>query len=120
MENKNRILYVDDEVLNLTVFQLTFKNQYEVITAKNGLEGLQSLDANPDVYAVISDMKMPEMNGIEFIKKANSKYPEKKYFILTGFSITDEIKQALDEGLILEYFQKPFNKALIQSSIDSN
>jgi YesN/AraC family two-component response regulator len=53
-------------------------------------------------------MKMPGMNGIEFIKKAKAKYPDKKFYILTGFEITEQIKEALDKGIILEYFCKPF------------
>jgi len=57
------------------------------------------------------------MNGIEFIKKAKEKFPDKKFFILTGFEITEEILNALETGLILRYFSKPFNLNEIDSAI---
>lgn len=108
MSNKYKILYVDDEEINLELFAINFKDSYEVLTAHDGYGGLEVLESNVDISIVISDMKMPGMNGIEFIKKARQKYPNKKYYILTGFEITNEIKEALSNGLILEYFSKPF------------
>ena len=63
-----RILYVDDEVINLELLQLTYMNDFEVITATSAKEGLQMLEVNPDIRVVISDLKMPVMNGLEFIK----------------------------------------------------
>lgn len=108
MENKPKILYVDDEQINLLLFQANFKELYNVITAIHGFKGLEVLDNHPETQIIISDMKMPEMNGIEFIKKAKAKYPDKKFYILTGFEITEEIRAALDSGLIIEYFRKPF------------
>ncbi|MDA3866405.1 MAG: response regulator [Salinivirgaceae bacterium] len=108
MSNQYKILYVDDEEINLELFAINFNDSYEVLTAHDGYGGLEVLDSNIDVSIVISDMKMPAMNGIEFIKKARQKYPNKKYYILTGFDITNDIEEALSNGLILEYFCKPF------------
>ncbi|MCU4166718.1 response regulator [Carboxylicivirga caseinilyticus] len=108
MDVRRKILYVDDEEINLLLFESNFKSLYNVIIAHDGFEGLKVLEDNPDTLVIISDMKMPGMNGIEFIKKAKTKYPDKKYYILTGFEITDEIKKAMESGLILEYFSKPF------------
>ncbi len=109
MNKKQKILYVDDEEINLFLFESNFKNNYEVLMAYDGFEGLNLLDSNPDTMLIISDMKMPGMSGIEFIKTAKTKYPDKKYYIHTGFDITDEIKEALETGLILEYLSKPFD-----------
>ena len=108
MDTKSKILYVDDEQINLFLFEANFKDKYDVLTAFDGFKGLEVLDENPETVVIISDMKMPGMNGIEFIKKAKEKYPDKKYYILTGFEITEEIREALDSGLIIEYFSKPF------------
>ena len=63
---------------------------------------------------------MPGLSGIEFIKIAKEKYPTKRYYLLTGFEITPEIQESLDNGLILKYFQKPFNVTEIASEIDKN
>lgn len=62
-------------------------------------------------------MKMPEMNGIEFVKIAKMDLPNKFYFILTGIDITEEINDALNENLINKYFRKPLNIKEIESAI---
>jgi len=118
MNEKPKILYVDDEIVNLQLFQLIFSNKYEVFTAENGLKGLEMLENNHNVSIVISDMKMPFMNGIEFIQKSKAKYKKISYFILTGYEITNEIQEALNLGLIVKYFRKPFNKSEIDSEIE--
>lgn len=114
-----KILYVDDEPINLQLFQLNFKKKYMVYTAMSGHEGLKSLETNNDIKVVISDMKMPEMNGLQFITKAKNTYPEITYFILTGYDINTEIAEALDSGLIQKYFSKPFNIKEIDNSIEN-
>lgn len=118
MDVRTKVLYVDDEMTNLRIFQINFRKKYEVITAQNGMKGLMALDANPDVQSVISDMRMPHMNGLEFIKQAKEKHPDVAFYILTGFDITDEIQQALNQGLIHKYFKKPFNMKEIEHTID--
>lgn len=116
----NKILYVDDESLNLQLFELNFNNKYDVVTANDGYHGLDVLEENAEAEIVISDMKMPGMNGVEFINKAKAKYPNKKFFILTGFDITEEISEAIESGLVLKYFRKPFNIAEIDAAINEH
>jgi len=117
MSKNVKLLYVDDEEINLELFSIVFKAKFEVLTAKSGKEGLSILEDNQDVSVVISDMKMPGLNGIEFIKIAKDKYMNIVYFILTGFEITDEISNALSSKLINKYFKKPFNSKEIENSI---
>lgn len=119
MSGKYKLLYVDDEVINLQLFKINMENDYDVFIAYDGINGLQVLDEHKDIDIIFSDMKMPEMNGIEFITKVKEQYPDKKCFILTGFEITDEIKEALNSGLILKYFSKPFNIDEIQSTLQA-
>ena len=114
---KEKILYVDDEIINLQLFEINFSDKYEVLTVDRGMKGLDILDNNPEIMIIISDMKMPNMNGLEFIKEAKRKHPNKKYFLLTGFEITAEIRTALESKLILKYFSKPFNIDEIQKTI---
>ncbi len=120
MTNKKNItvLYVDDEPTNLMVFELNFKIKYNVVTAISGQEGLSKLENNTEIIVVISDMKMPEMTGIEFIKEAKKRFTNVVYFILTGYDITEEIAEALDENVIHEYFRKPFNMREINRAIE--
>ena len=108
MSKKTTILYVDDEPTNLMLFEQLFKTKYQVLTAESGYKGLKLLTQRPDIHVIISDMKMPGMNGLEFIQESKKLYPSILYFILTGYEITEEIQESLENGLISKYFQKPF------------
>ncbi len=117
MNKTKTVLYVDDEPINLMLFRANFKNKFNIITAESGTQGLLKLKDNPETIVVISDMKMPGMSGIEFIRLAKLDYPNISFYILTGFDITEEISQALDEKVIHKYFQKPFNINEIENAI---
>lgn len=117
MDNQMSVLYVDDEPINLMLFERVFSKKYTIRTANSAFKGLDILREKPDIKVVISDMRMPEMDGLEFIQKAMLQYPNVVFFILTGFEITDEIKSALDSKLINRYFQKPFRMDEIDLAI---
>ena len=112
------ILYIDDDRINTELFYLIFSKKYNVICGLSGKEGLDILDKNPDIQIVITDMKMPEMNGLEFLKNVKNKHKNKYCFILTGYGLTNEIKKAIDSGLLIQCFGKPFNKREITDNID--
>ncbi|SMO32873.1 response regulator [Solitalea koreensis] len=124
MIDRVKLLYVEDEPINRKLFQLIFDKDYEVLTAEEGVQGLSVLEKEQDITVVISDMNMPIMNGITFINKAKEKFPEKKFYILTAYMISEEIQSALATGLILKCFGKPFNRneivAAIEQDINSN
>ena len=120
MTEKPKILYVDDEPMNLMLLEINLRKSYEVITADNAIQGLELLDKHNDLKVVISDMKMPQMTGMEFIRKAKKIYPEIAYYILTGYDITEEIQEAINQGLIIKCFQKPFNIKEITDSIEES
>jgi two-component system, response regulator, stage 0 sporulation protein F len=117
MNQTPTLLYVDDEPLNLTLFEINFQKKYTVRTALSGEKGLDILRIEPSIAVVITDMKMPGMNGIEFIRKAKESFPEIVFFILTGYEITEEIIQALNEKLIYKYFKKPFLMKELETAI---
>jgi len=119
MGNKKYILYVDDEEINLMLFDINFRKRFQIITALSARQGLKILSEHPTVSVVISDMRMPEMSGIEFIKNAKELFPNISYYILTGYDINKEISAALESGLIHAYFKKPFNVSEIELKIKS-
>lgn len=120
MEGKLKVLYIDDEPINLMLFENLFKRKYIIKSAESGFEALEILQDNDDIRVVISDMNMPGMTGLEFIKKAKAIYPGISFYILTGYDITKEIIEAINEGLIDRYFKKPFNMKEIDSSINES
>ena len=109
MNDKNKILYVDDEEINTQLFEINFSDIFNVLTATSGMEGIEILNNNLDVEFVISDMKMPEMNGLQFISKVKKIKNDVPCIILSGYCQTSEIIEALNNRTIVDYMIKPFN-----------
>jgi DNA-binding NtrC family response regulator len=120
MEKKQKILCVDDEHINLLILKKILGKKYDIITAINAFKALEILNEDPEIELVISDMSMPDMNGLELIKEASNRYNNKKYFMFSGYAITDEIQDALNNNLIVDYFQKPANFEQIDKSISEH
>ena len=106
---KHTILCVDDEqnILN-SLKRLLRKEQFKLLTTTSGREGLELLTQN-DVQIVISDQRMPEMNGTEFLKEVKVLYPDIIRIILTGHTDVDTISNSINEGHIYKFFLKPWN-----------
>ncbi len=115
---KPKILYVDDEPINLLLFEANLSRNYEVLKASNGRTGLEIIANNPDIKIVFSDMKMPTMSGIEFVEEASKIISGCPFYILTGFEITNDIQRSLDKGLIRKYYGKPLNMKDISNEIE--
>jgi response regulator RpfG family c-di-GMP phosphodiesterase len=110
METKERtLLCIDDEpnILN-ALKRLLRKENFRLLTATSGKEGLQCLAEN-EVHVVVSDQRMPEMNGTEFLKEVKTRYPDIIRIILTGYTDVDSISEAINEGHIYKFFLKPWN-----------
>jgi len=119
MNQKPAILYIDDEEPNLLLFRITFEGSREVLVANSPEEGLKKLEENKDrIRAVISDMHMPKMNGVEFIEKAKETVNDIPYYILSGYAFNDEIDRALSERTIQKFFTKPFDREEIERHLD--
>ncbi|MBE9518536.1 MAG: response regulator [Bacteroidetes bacterium] len=112
-----RILYIDDEVINLELLQLTFMNDFEVLIADSAEKGLNLLASNPDIHVLISDLKMPVMNGLDFIKVVKENHPEKVCMLLTGFMESDVMLEGFNKELIFRYLMKPWNKDELKETI---
>ena len=112
-----KILYVDDEAINLELLQLTFMNELEVLTATSAREGLEILESHPEIHVVISDLKMPVMNGLDFIKEIKSRYKEKVCMLLTGFMESEIMMEGFNKELIFRYLMKPWNKEELEETI---
>jgi sigma-B regulation protein RsbU (phosphoserine phosphatase) len=111
------ILYLDDERDNLIVFNSAFRRDYEVHLASSGQEGIEILRKH-EIKVIITDQRMPEMTGIQFLEKIISDYPYSIRMILTGFSDIEAIIQAINTGRIYRYITKPWNKEELKMNID--
>ncbi len=115
--DRPRILYVDDEPINLELLQLTYLNEFEVVIAESAEEGLKLLELHSDIHVLISDLKMPVMNGLDFIKLVKQKHPEKVCMLLTGFMESDVMLEGFNKELIFRYLMKPWNKDELKETI---
>ena len=114
---KHKILYLDDEPINLLVFEQIFKTRFEVLTAENSKVAMNYLEENNDIAFLIADMEMPDIQGTEFIKKVKTTYPELPCAVLTAYNLTDEIVQALESQQIVKHFNKPLDRDIITTTI---
>ncbi|HNZ11485.1 MAG: Transcriptional regulatory protein ZraR [Deltaproteobacteria bacterium ADurb.Bin151] len=103
----NRILIVDDELnMRLVLSAMLKKEGYEVAAASNGSEALQILKSGP-VAAVITDLKMPQIDGMELLDRVSQKYPNIPVIMITAHGTVATAVEALKKGA-LDYITKPF------------
>jgi two-component system response regulator HupR/HoxA len=103
-----KILIVDDEPANLRSMERLLGAQYEVLTALSGNEALQIL-LEHDVALLITDQRMPEMTGIELLKKTVTLRPRMVRMILTGYSDVAALVEAINCGQVYRYISKPWS-----------
>ncbi len=106
---KYRILYVDDEDANLRIFKYAFMREYEIETAMGGYEALKLLGTNR-FDMIITDQRMPKMNGTELLKEVVKIDPDIIRIILTGFSDMEVLIEAVNDIGISKYLKKPWDK----------
>lgn len=111
------ILYVDDELFNLTTFTAALRRHYKILTASSAREAIELLGANT-VALIITDQRMPEMTGVQFLEAVIPEYPEPVRMILTGYSDIDAITNAINTGSVLRYITKPWNEPELRQIID--
>ena len=115
---KYALLYVDDEESNLRIFRDTFRRDYEIYTASSAKEGMRILD-EVKIDLVLSDQRMPEMSGVEFLKYSLKKYPEPNRILITAYSDLDAIQNAINQAHIFQYIQKPWSKEKLHKVIEN-
>ena len=105
------LLCVDDDRNVLSSLRRLFHRQgYRVLTADSGAAGLRMLDSEP-VDVVISDMRMPEMDGVRFLQETRVRWPDMIRLLLTGFADSQSILAAINDGGIYRYLTKPWDDA---------
>lgn len=115
--NDKFVLCVDDEVNILnSLKRLLRKEDYTVLTATSGSEGLSLLEKQP-VQVVISDQRMPEMTGTEFLKKVKERYPNTIRVILSGYAEAPALLGAINEGEVFRFLTKPWNDEELKAEI---
>jgi response regulator RpfG family c-di-GMP phosphodiesterase len=93
INEKPNILYIDDEVNNLTAFSSAFRHYYNVLTAESVEKGRLILK-NEEIHIIITDQRMPDMSGVEFLESILDEYPDPIRMLLTGYDDIEPIIQS--------------------------
>lgn len=107
-QKKLKVLYVDDEPHNLTAFKATFRRDYDVYVGESAKEGRKILSEN-DIEIIITDQRMPEETGIEFLESIIPIYPDPVRILLTGYADLQAVIDAINKGQVYRYVSKPWN-----------
>lgn len=113
-----KVLFVDDEPLVLDALRRMLHDKFHIYTANSGEKGLAAVEQNGPFAVVISDMRMPGMNGAEFLARIRKDAPDTVRMLLTGFTDLDAAIAAVNEGNIFRFLTKPCRKNELVSAIN--
>ena len=121
---KQKILVVDDEPDNLDLLYRTFHREFKVLRAENGLDALSILEREGDIAVIISDQRMPQMSGTEFLSLTAQRYPDIIRIILTGYTDIEDLVEAINSGKVFKYVTKPWDdeqlKQVVRQATDTH
>lgn len=110
MKDLQPILYIDDEEINLYIFEMLLNTTFEVFKASSANQAFSVLDDHPEIKLVVTDWSMPIMDGLTFAREASRRYEDKKIMMLSAYVKSQEIEEAMREGVLEEYFAKPLDR----------
>lgn len=114
-----KVLLVDDDMMLISSMRRCLGAQFELVTANSGPEALDVIRKQDKPFGVIvTDMRMPKMNGVDFIREARPLTPETSFMMLTGNQDADTAIRAVNEGEVKRYFSKPCDLEEITEAIE--
>lgn len=109
-EKRHTILAIDDEQNNLSLLNRTLRNNYNILLASSGQEALDIMEEHgQEISLIVSDQKMPLMEGTDFFKRICNQYPDIVKILVTGHSNIDILVEAINECHLFQYVLKPFD-----------
>jgi signal transduction histidine kinase len=109
MASTFKLLYVDDELDNLNVFKASFRSEFDIQTFGSAIEALKSIQKE-HYHIILADQRMPEMTGVELLEKVNEISPDSIRILLTGYSDTQALADAINKGKVFYYSSKPWKR----------
>ncbi len=114
---KHTILVVDDEVDNVDALERLFRRKYNVLKATSGKQALEEL-ADNKVSLIVTDQRMPNMTGVEFLSESMETHPDTIRILLTGFTDIDSVISAINSGQVYRYVTKPWDPRDLSNTVD--
>lgn len=112
-----KVLFVDDEPNVLQSIKRNLRKDFDVDTADGGAEALEKLASNGEYAIVVSDMRMPGMDGVEFLSKAKQQWPDTVRMMLTGNADQQTAVDAVNKGDVFRFLNKPCDAAALASAV---
>lgn len=114
-----KILFVDDEPNILLAIQRQLRKRYELDTANGPIEGISKIKGDGPYAVVVSDFRMPEMDGVQFLAKVREMNSDTVRMMLTGFADVKITIEAVNQGKIFRFLTKPCSSDILVSALDS-
>ncbi len=114
----DKVLFIDDEPGVLESYERLLRREFNVHVALGGEKGLHAIQEYGPFAVVISDMRMPGMNGAEFLAKVRQQYPDSVRMLLTGYTDINIAIEAVNQGNILRFLSKPCDKDALVEAIN--
>lgn len=118
-KEKIKILVVDDEERNLSSFQALLRREFDIYTAGSAAEAVEILDSGQIIHVIITDQRMPDTTGIEFLQSILDRHNEPIRILLTGYSDINAVIDAINKGEVYRYMNKPFAKEDMKHLIEN-
>jgi len=118
MADKIKVLYIDDEMDNLTGFKATLRLDYQVFTAVNVPGAMEYLIKHPDIRVIFCDQRMPVKTGVEFFEEIRGTFPLPVRILLTAYTDIESVIDSINRGNIFRFVKKPWAEADIISAIE--
>ncbi|MBK1987606.1 SpoIIE family protein phosphatase [Sphaerospermopsis aphanizomenoides BCCUSP55] len=115
---KLKLMVVDDEPDNLDLLYRTFWRNFKVYKANNAREALAILDQVGEMAVIISDQRMPDMNGTELFSRTVERFPDTIRILLTGFTDVEDLVDAINSGQVFKYITKPWKPEQLKSLVE--
>jgi response regulator RpfG family c-di-GMP phosphodiesterase len=112
-----KILFVDDEINILQAYQRSLRKEFQIETATSGEEALAMIERDGPYTVIVSDMRMPNMDGVQFLSLAKEKAPESVRIMLTGNADQQTAMEAVNEGHIFRFLTKPCASETLSKSL---
>ncbi len=117
MEEKLKLLVIDDEPNNLELLYRTFRKDYRVFMAESGAEALEILETQGEMAIIVSDQRMPKMSGTELLGLTVERFPDTIRMVLTGYTDVEDLVSAINSGKVFKYITKPWNPQKLKEVI---
>lgn len=112
-----KILLVDDEINILQAFTRHLRREFNISTALSGQEGLQLMEEQGPFAVVVSDLKMPGMDGIQFLSRVREVYPDTVRMMLTGHADLNAAIEAINSGQVYRFMVKPLSVENLRANL---